>query len=146
MRNVIVLVGKAREGAGIASAAINPGNLIEMTPGTTKSWRKHSVAGGSVMPFAIARNVYEDEGDEISAAIAQGSSFTPVFPGWGDEVQVRCVDTVARSDKLVSAGDGTVKKRTAETIEAAVGVALAANADGWVSMIVGGAQSTDISV
>lgn len=146
MRNVILLAGKAREDSGVASAAINPGNLVEMTPGTTNKWRKHSTAGGFVFPIALARNVYEDEGDDITTAIAANSSFTPIFPELGSVVNVRCVDTVVRGDHLVSAGDGTVKKRTAETSEAPVGVAEGPNADGFVAMIVGGAPAFDISI
>jgi hypothetical protein len=146
MRRVILLAGSAREKSGIASAAINPGNIVEMTPGTVDSWRKHSTAGGFVFPIAIARNQHENQGHEITDAIAANDSCTVLLPELGAEVYVRCVDTVVRGDHLVSAGDGTVKKRTAETAEAPIGVATEANADGFVPMIVGGAPAFDISI
>lgn len=146
-RRVIVISGHSyREISGIATgSAINPGSLCKMS-GTGEGWAKNTVAGGSLFPIAIARNETEKEGAEITDAILQNSTFTLVLPCPGTEVQVRCVDTVVRGSLLTPDNNGGVKLRTAETAEAIVGVATGPNSDGFVNMIVGGAQALDLSV
>lgn len=151
MRNVILLAGRAREVTGTAGeAGMLPGMIVQMT-GTGEDWVSHVAAGGFVAPVAIVRENHEDRGHGITDALDDNGAIVVLLPELGALVNVRCVDTVARGDHLTSAGDGSVKKRAAESVEAVVGVANGPTefddgSSGFVEMIVGAFPAVDLSV
>ena len=104
--------------AKATAVAITPGHLIERTSGDLV--QKHGTAGGNAVPtFAI-----EDEwqGEEVTHAYdASGRIFFKFFRP-GDRCVGRLANgqNVAIGEKLVSNGDGTLKKYTAAASAAVI--------------------------
>lgn len=94
----------------LASAAITPGMLIELI--STNKVRAHATSDGAAAPKQFA---CEDElqGNTIDTAYSADNPVQVWTPQPGDEVYAILVDgeNVAIGDKLVSNGDGNLKKR-----------------------------------
>lgn len=93
------------------AVAITPGYLLELT--STGAVQAHSTAGGWATPPMFA---LEDElqGNGISDNYAVSAKIQVWTPYRGDYVYALLADgeNVAIGDKLVSAGDGTLKAHT----------------------------------
>ena len=101
---------------GVASGGITPGHLIERTS-TADQVQVHALEGGWAQRlFAIED---EKQGKEIGDAYATGTLvfFRNFLPG--DEVYVRIKngEAIAIGDKLVSAGDGTLREAIPDSSE-----------------------------
>lgn len=132
--------GPRKEGKGVG--AISPGHLLERTS-IARSVQVHSTAGGNVTPkiFAIEDDL---QGNGISDAYSTGNRIQMIVAYPGDQVYARYPTgvgyTPAVNDKVVSNGDGTLRRYQAyedssglgETnpSECIVGVVVEAGADG----------------
>lgn len=108
-KTVIIRAQNGERSDGVASAAITPGMLIEMsgTEGTERTYQPHSTAGGETLSdFAIQGKAGRGiEQDYPSGAYIEHKAFQP-----GDEVYALLAtgSNVAVGDQLVSKGDGTL--------------------------------------
>ena len=97
-----------------AYAAITPGKLLERVNDATI--KAHSDKDGPVAPIIFA---LEDElqGKNIDEAYADGDRVQAWYPQRGDVVYALLAEdqNIAIADKMVSAGDGTLKKRDPES-------------------------------
>lgn len=121
----IVLKGQGTRKERIAVAAITPGHLVEIT--SANKVQVHSTAGGLAQKaFAVEDDL---QGNTIADAYAASAmvQYNVMLPG--DEVNAIIADgeNIAIGDKLVSAGDGTLKEQTSETTDESV-VAIAVEA------------------
>ncbi len=108
-----------------AVAAITPGHLVEIT--SADAVQVHSTAGGLAQKaFAVEDDL---QGNSISDAYATGDRVQYNIAARGDEVNALIADgeAIAIGDKLVSAGDGTLKELTSESTDESV-VAIAVEA------------------
>jgi len=102
-----------------AGEAITPGHLVTLD--SSNELIKHATAGGNAIPrFAIENS---DIGDDVDDAYADGDNAKYVVARRGDEIQalLAASQTIVIGDALVSNGDGTLKKYSAETITLATG-------------------------
>lgn len=110
----VVLKGDPIRKEGVAGGAITPGHLIKFD--ASGDLVVHATAGGDAQPrFAIEE---EFVGDGISTAYADDDQVQYVVPRQGDEIYaiLTTSQTVAKGDPLESAGDGTLKKHTAQAV------------------------------
>ncbi len=111
-RKIGINVEYAARKEGIAAAAITPGDLLERTT-TSQTVRKHSTAQGNVTPkmFALEDSL---QGNDIDDNYSTASRVQLVIPLPGDEIYARYPTgvgyTPAINDKMVSNGDGTLRK------------------------------------
>ena len=97
----------------VAHEAIIPGSLIELN--SDNEVQKHATAGGNSLPmFAIEDAL---QGNGIEDAYATGDQVNVWIPTRGDNVYAILEDgeNVAIGDFLESAGDGYLKKHTADS-------------------------------
>jgi hypothetical protein len=97
----------------VANAAISPGHLVELM--STNKVRVHATANGA----AEKAFAFEDElqGNGVDDAYSAADQVQVIYPRPGDQVNAVLADgqNIAIGDKLVSAGDGTLTKYTADT-------------------------------
>lgn len=121
----IVLKGGGIKKERAAVAAITPGHLIEVT--SADKVQVHSTAGGLAQKaFAVEDDL---QGNTITDAYAAADRVQYMVLERGAEVNALIADgeAIAIGDKLVSAGDGTLKELTSEsTDESVVAIALEA--------------------
>lgn len=119
----IVLKGCGIRKERMAAAAITPGHLVELT--SANKVQAHGTAGGAAQTaFAVEDDL---QGKTISDAYATGDQVQYNVMVSGEEVNAVISDgeNISIGDKLVSAGDGTLKAVTSETAdESAVAIAL----------------------
>lgn len=101
-----------------AAEALYPGYLIELN--SNDKVQAHANAGQSVLSMFAIENALE--GEEISTEINSDDWVRCWTPIRGDEVNAVLADgeDVSIGDKLESAGDGTLQKFTADTINSSV--------------------------
>lgn len=102
----ILLRGTGVQGESIASGAITPGHLI-LVGGTTVA-----VHGTALAPAMPAFAVESMDGGTIDTAYAADDNVYYVIASFGSCVNalLKAGENIAAKDKLVSAGDGTLKK------------------------------------
>jgi len=103
--------GKRRE--AVANAAITPGHLCEYM--STGNVRKHATAGGEAYPLFAAEN--EVFGGEIGTDYVAEERALLWHATQGDEINAlvaAAAVAVVIGDRLESAGDGTLRKFTAQ--------------------------------
>jgi hypothetical protein len=107
MANKIALVSCGRQDEALAAAALSPGHLIAHD--STGKVAKHATEGG----FVVCAFAEEDalQGKTVADAYASGDFQR------GDIVNalLKAGVSYAKGDKLISAGDGTLKKQSAAT-------------------------------
>jgi len=110
----------------IASGAISPGHLEERTS-TANTVKVHATQGGFAQKAFAIQSAYT--GDDYTTAYATATQVEVAFPAPGAEVMAIIANgsAIAIGDKLVSAGDGTLKELTSETKDETV-VAVAVEA------------------
>lgn len=121
----IILKGDGIRKERAAAAAITPGHLVEIT--SADKVQVHSTAGGLAQKaFAIEDDL---QGNPISTAYSTGDRVQYEVMERGAEVNALIADgeAIAIGDKLVSAGDGTLKELTSESTDESV-VAIAVEA------------------
>jgi hypothetical protein len=122
----IMLKGHGVRNERVANAAITPGHFVELM--STNKVKVHATAGGAVLPKAVA--VEDDlQGKTIADAYSSGAPCQFNVVGPGDEVFAILAngENAAIGDKLISAGDGTLKELTSQTTdESVVAIALEA--------------------
>lgn len=122
----IILKGHGVRNEWVANAAITPGHFVELM--STKKVKVHATAGGAVLPKMVA--VEDDlQGKTISDAYAAAAPCQVNVLWPGDEVWAILAngENAAIGDKLISAGDGTLKELTSQTTdESVVAIALEA--------------------
>lgn len=110
----VILKGDPIRKEGIAHAAITPGHLLNFyTDGTLQA---HATAGGNAAPrFAVEEDFV---GDDITTAYAAGDQVQYIVARPGDEVYaiLTTSQTIKKGDALESAGDGTLRKHTAQAV------------------------------
>jgi hypothetical protein len=110
----ITVSSDARKEEAIANAAITPGMLIELM--STAKVKVHATSGGNVTPKSFA---IEDElqGNGIATAYAANARcfFRNFQPGDLVYAMLANGENVAIGDKLMSNGDGYLKKLTDQT-------------------------------
>lgn len=100
---------------GLASGTPTPGHLLERTSAVADTLKVHASVGGKAQRiFAI-----EDElqGAVISTAYTAGEKLFALQCLPGDQVNALIADgeNIAKSDELVSAGDGTLQKANVDS-------------------------------
>ena len=111
--NTIIIKGTGVRCERVANAAITPGHLVELM--STDKVRVHATAGGVAQSaFAV-----EDElqGRDIDTAYAADAKVQFNVFRKGDVVNalISNGEDIDIGDKLVSAGDGTLKEATADS-------------------------------
>ena len=125
--NQVVLVGQGRHEEDRASAAITPGDLIELHTSTGRKVKVHSTEGG----YAELLFAKEDalQGNEIDDDYAADDLVSYHVCQRGDVMNafLQAGQNVAIGDKLISAGDGTLQangtEATGVTVRQIIGVA-----------------------
>ena len=100
---------------GLASSTPTPGHLLELTTATADTYKVHATAGGHAMPiFAVEDDL---QGAEISTAYTAAARLFARCFRQGDLVFALIANgaNVAKGDKLVSNGDGTLKVATPDS-------------------------------
>jgi hypothetical protein len=98
-----------------AGETITPGYLLEVA--SDGDYDLHSTAGGNVRPIVVA--LEEDYiGGEISDTYAANDRVRGWYPRSGEEAYMvhNTAEDVSIGDRLISAGDGTVKKYSTESV------------------------------
>jgi len=110
----VVVHGDIVQHEAIASGSVTPGMLLERTS-TADTFKAHATAGGH-WNRAIALQDYL-QGSEISTAIATTARFQAWTARPGDQFYGLLAngENVSIGDKLVSNGDGYLKKATADS-------------------------------
>lgn len=98
----------------VATAAITPGMLIELTSTDTKV-QAHSTAGGNAIPIRVALES-ELEGEDIDTAYAADDRVQTWIPQRGAVAYMILADgeNVSIADPLESAGNGYLQKHVAD--------------------------------
>jgi len=108
--NTIILTGDGNqwEEKLAGAAGILPGHLLQIT--STDTVVVHSTSGGTGATAVAVEDAIM--GGTVDTAYANANYVRYVFPSPGDILQIRLTDVVAYvvGDKLISAGDGTLKK------------------------------------
>jgi len=121
----IVLKGLGMRKERMAAGAITPGHLVEIT--SADKVQVHSTGGGLAQrAFAVENDLV---GGTIATAYALGSMVQYNVFVAGEEVNALIADgeDIAIGDKLVSAGDGTLKELSSEsTDQSAIAIAVEA--------------------
>lgn len=102
-----------KEAKAASASTIYPGDiLIRDSAGAVK---EHATAYGPVRPLKVAIEDYL-QGNEVSEVYTAGNIVQYVTPKSGDEMLLRLATSqvIAIGDRLVSAGDGTVRKYVAQ--------------------------------
>lgn len=113
MANKIALVSCGRQDEALAAAALSPGHLIAHD--SNGKVAKHATEGGySAVLFAEEDAL---QGKTVADAYASGDVVTFRYFQRGDIVNalLKAGVNYAKGDKLISAGDGTLKKQSAAT-------------------------------
>lgn len=104
-----------------ANAAITPGMLLEViNDSSTAKVDVHGVVGGNAVPmFALE---YDVIGRGIDTAYAADEDCMHLYPDRGSEIYGllefgETEDAVVVGDPLESAGDGTLRKHTAQAVD-----------------------------
>ena len=121
----IILKGHGIRKERMAVAAITPGHLVEIT--SADKVQVHATAGGLAQKgFAVEDDL---QGNPISTAYVAGYAVQYNIMKPGEEVNALIAngEDIAIGDKLVSAGDGTLKELTSESTDESV-VAIAVEA------------------
>lgn len=145
MARTIIVKGDPIQFEAAAAAALNPGDLLEVT--STGAVQKHSTASSNAeRAFARENDII---GGDTATAYASGDNVLYAVTRSGDVVYARVAagaSAIAIGDYVESAGDGTLQKvataaATADTKRASViGVALEAvdnsggSADAWLKI------------
>jgi len=105
---------------GIGSGVIKPGHLLERTSAAAATVKVHATAGGVAQRlFAVENDLYGKEiGDSYSAA--DKVFFINALPGDQINALIANGESIAIGDKLISAGDGTLKEHTTDSSGVAV--------------------------
>lgn len=106
-KKTIVLSQMVKTIGGLsAAAAITPGHLIEET--SAGKLQKHSTAGGYALPVFAIEDTNQGTGIDSDYAVGEEVQ-TRIFQA-GDVVNafIQAGVDVARGEKLISAGDGTL--------------------------------------
>lgn len=124
-QKTIILKGHGTRFEAVANAAITPGHLVYLM--STGKVAVHASAGGlAEKAFAVEDDL---QGKTIADAYASAAPVQYNVMRPGDEVNALLADgeNAAIGDKLVSAGDGTLKELSSEsTDESVVGIAMEA--------------------
>lgn len=100
-----------------AGATVYPGDILQLD--SAGKVKEHALAGGPVRPLKVA---IEDalQGNEVSEVYTAANVCQYVTPKSGDEILFRLADsmTIIIGDRLVSNGDGTLKKYAQDSSEA----------------------------
>ncbi|MDD3631055.1 MAG: hypothetical protein PHF55_08545 [Bacteroidales bacterium] len=109
MKNTIVLKGKGIKSEFLCKEDIYPGMLVELTAenGVIKLQKNTNANNLKETCFVTE---YEAFGKTILDKAAAGDSAHVYFANAGDVIYARVDSNVAVGDKLVSNGDGTLKK------------------------------------
>jgi hypothetical protein len=121
----VVLKGRGCRNERIADGAITPGHLVEIQ--STGKIKVHDTAGGFCQKaFAVEDDL---QGNPISTAYTSGArvQYNVMLPGDQVNALIKDGENIAIGDKLVSAGDGTLKEATSETADSTI-VAIAVEA------------------
>ena len=123
---------------GTASEAITPGHLLEFVAsgGDTGQLKKHATAGGNVADvlFAVEQDFF---GKGIADAYADADLVQYARCGKGNRILAWIVANgaaVVVGDKLESAGDGTLRKHTAQEVDEAGSATVTVNAESIVAV------------
>ena len=121
----IILKGHGVRREAVANAAITPGHMVEIM--STGKVKVHATSEGwGAKMFAVEDDL---QGKDIATAYSAGAPCQYNVMAPGDEVYAILAngENAAIGDKLVSAGDGTLKEATSEAnFDSIVGIALEA--------------------
>jgi hypothetical protein len=121
----IVLKGHGVRREAVANAAITPGHLVELM--STGKVKVHATSDGwGAKMFAVEDDL---QGNSIDDAYSTGAMVQYNVMSPGDEVFaiLKNGENAAIGDKLISAGDGTLKEASSEIdFDSIIGIALEA--------------------
>jgi len=115
-RTICARIFEKIQDEALASGAITPGMVLEMTNASADTVKAHATAGGNVAPLLVAIE-NELKGDGTDTNYASGDRVQYVIPRAGDHVYLRVKDgqNVAKANLLESDGAGAVQVHTADT-------------------------------
>lgn len=106
----------------LASTPIIPGSVVELTNADVDTVRAHSAAGGVAQTHLALENDYAGKGiDDILPADTK-LRYATVERGERALAILAASQTIQKGDKLVSNGDGSLKKYTGPTEDSGGGV------------------------
>lgn len=118
-KNVLIM-GDPMTKEGAAGGAVTPGHLVKEN--SSNAIVVHSTPGGSAVPLFAKEN--SDIGDGIDTAYASADRLLYYHCRPGDEVNaiLSTSQTIVAGDFLESAGDGTLRKHTPDTVDTTASV------------------------
>lgn len=111
----IIVKGDGIRNEALASGAITPGMLVERTSAATDTVKVHATSGAVALPaFAVENDLM---GAEIGTAYASAALVQFNIFNSGDEVYALIAngEDITKGDKLVSNGDGYLKKNVLDS-------------------------------
>lgn len=130
MPNMIHLIGDFRREEALASGTVKPGHLLEITSATVDTVKAHATQGGHAeRAFAVEDAL---QGNEITDDYASGArvEYNVEDPGAVVQAIILAGEDIAKGDKLISNGDGTLIENGSEasgvTVRQVIGYALEA--------------------
>lgn len=114
MANTIILKGDPIRKEAVADEALTPGFLVRFD--SDGELEKHGTSGGNAQPMFVVEEDFV--GDDIADDYAIGDQVQYVVARPGDEIYAWATtsQTIKKGDPLESAGDGTLKKHTAQAV------------------------------
>ncbi len=113
----IILKGDPIRKEAVADEVLTPGMLVNFD--SDQELQKHPTAGGNAQPMFVVEEEFIGDGIDTTYAIGDQVQYVVARPG--DEIYAWATtsQTIEKGDPLESAGDGTLQKHTAPSVNEA---------------------------